>query len=282
MTRVVTSISDMREASNEARSKGKTIVLVPTMGYLHDGHRELLRKGRAEGGLLVMSVFVNPAQFGPGEDLASYPRDLDRDLKTASEEGVDIVFAPEAEEMYPPRFRTWVEVEGLSDKLCGASRPGHFRGVATVVLKLFNAVQPQKAVFGLKDFQQFRIIRKMASDLDLPVELIGVETVREPDGLAMSSRNSYLTPGERRAALVLPASLRAAREAVDAGVRESREIIEKVKKIMEREPLAVIEYVKVCDGETLEDSGEAGSGSVLLIAVKIGKARLIDNMRLVQ
>lgn len=272
----------MREASSEARSKGKAVVLVPTMGYLHDGHRALLKRGRAEGGLLVMSLFVNPSQFGPSEDFASYPRDLDRDLKTASEEGVDIVFAPDAGEMYPPRFSTWVEVEGLSEKLCGAARPGHFRGVATVVLKLFNAVQPQKAVFGLKDFQQFRIIRKMARDLDLSVEIIGVETVREPDGLAMSSRNSYLTPQERMAARAIPASITAAREAVGAGVRESRIIIEKVKKIIEGEPLAVIEYIKVCDVESLEDTEITSSGSVLFLAVRIGRARLIDNTKLVQ
>ncbi|MBE7413908.1 MAG: pantoate--beta-alanine ligase [Deltaproteobacteria bacterium] len=282
MTRVVTSISEMRAASFEARSKGKTVVLVPTMGCLHDGHRALLKKGRAEGGLLVMSLFVNPSQFGPAEDFASYPRDLDRDLKIASEEGVDIVFAPDAGEMYPPGFSTWVEVEGLSNRLCGASRPGHFRGVATVVLKLFNAVQPQKAVFGLKDFQQFRIIERMVRDLDLPVEVIGVETVREPDGLAMSSRNSYLTPDERMAARAIPDSLRAAREAVGAGVQESRKIVEKVKKIIEGEPLAVLEYIKVCDGESLEDSEEASSGSVLFLAVRIGKARLIDNTKLVQ
>ncbi|MBW7957353.1 MAG: pantoate--beta-alanine ligase [Deltaproteobacteria bacterium] len=278
----VVSISEMREASIEARSKGQAVVLVPTMGYLHEGHRALLKKGRAEGGLLVMSLFVNPSQFGPAEDFASYPRDLDRDLKIASEEGVDFVFAPEAGEMYPPGFRTWVEVEKLSDRLCGASRPGHFRGVATVVLKLFNAVQPQKAVFGLKDFQQFRIIERMVRDLDIPVEILGVETVREPDGLAMSSRNSYLTPEERRVARAIPDSLRAAREAIGAGVRESLEIVEKVKKIIEREPLAVIEYVNICDGESLEDSEEVASGSVLFIAVRIGKARLIDNMKLVQ
>lgn len=272
----------MREASNEARSKGKKVVLVPTMGFLHDGHRALLERGRAEGEFLVMSLFVNPSQFGPGEDFASYPRDLDRDLEIASEEGVEIVFAPDAGEMYPPGFSTWVEVEGLSGKLCGAARPGHFRGVATVVSKLFSAVQPQKAVFGLKDFQQFRIIERMARDLDLPVDIIGVETVREPDGLAMSSRNTYLGPDERKAARAIPVSLRAARDAVGAGVRESGKIIEIVKNIMEKEPLAVIEYIKVCSGDSLEDTEEAESGSVLFIAVRIGRARLIDNMGLVQ
>lgn len=191
--RVIKNVKEMQEASIASRSKGAAVVLVPTMGFLHDGHRALLKRGRAEGGLLVLSIFVNPSQFGPKEDLSAYPRDIETDLRMAEEEGVDIAFVPEAKEIYPEGYRTWVDVEGLSDRLCGASRPGHFRGVATVVLKLFNAVLPDKTVFGWKDFQQLCIIKRMASDLGLRVEIIGVDTVRDPDGLAMSSRNSYLT-----------------------------------------------------------------------------------------
>ena len=277
MLRVIKTVKEMQEASIGARANGAAIVLVPTMGFLHDGHRALLKRGRAREGLLVLSIFVNPSQFGPKEDLSAYPRDLEADLRMAEEEGVDIAFVPDASEIYPEGYSTWVEVEGLSDKLCGASRPGHFRGVATVVLKLFNSVLPDKAVFGRKDFQQLCIIKRMAADLDLRVEIIGVDTVREPDGLAMSSRNSYLTPEERRAASVIPAAIEEARRAVAGGEREVTEIIKKCKNIIEKERLAVVDYIKVCHQESLDEVDEARQGSVLFLAVRIGRARLIDN-----
>lgn len=275
--KVIKTVKEMQEASIASRSKGAAAVLVPTMGFLHDGHRALLKRGRAEGGLLVLSIFVNPSQFGPKEDLSAYPRDIEADLRMAEEEGVDIAFVPEAKEIYPEGYRTWVDVEGLSDRLCGASRHGHFRGVATVVLKLFNAVLPDVAVFGWKDFQQLCIIKRMASDLGLRVEIIGVDTVREPDGLAMSSRNSYLSPEERRAASVIPSAIEEAKKAVAGGEIEVVEIVRKVKNIIEKERLAVVDYIKVCHSESLDEMEEAGPGAVLFLAVKIGRARLIDN-----
>ena len=277
MLRVIKTVKEMQEASIGARANGAAIVLVPTMGFLHDGHRALLKRGRAREGLLVLSIFVNPSQFGPKEDLSAYPRDLEADLRMAEEEGVDIAFVPDASEIYPEGYSTCVEVEGLSDRLCGASRPGHFRGVATVVLKLFNSVLPDKAVFGRKDFQQLCIIKRMAADLDLRVEIIGVDTVREPDGLAMSSRNSYLTPEERRAASAIPAAIEEARRAVAGGERKVSEIIKKCKNIIEKERLAVVDYIKVCHQESLDEVDEVRQGSVLFLAVRIGRARLIDN-----
>lgn len=280
MPKIITSIKEMQAASTALRAKGDSIVFVPTMGFLHDGHRALLTTGRKMGTTLVMSIFVNPAQFGPKEDLSAYPRDLDRDLKMAEEEGVDIVFTPSAVDMYPEGFKTFVEVESLSNTLCGASRQGHFRGVATVVLKLFNIVMPVRALFGKKDFQQLKVIERMVKDLDLPVEIIGVDTVREPDGLAMSSRNSYLGKEERSAAVCVPRAMEEARKLVAAGEGQSRIVIEKVKKIIEKEPLAVIDYVRVCRSDNLEDAPVIDEGSMLFLAVKVGKARLIDNTRL--
>jgi len=280
MPEIIKTVNQMRAASRALRSKGERVAFVPTMGFLHDGHRALLRAARRAGSVLVMSIFVNPAQFGPREDLSSYPRDLDRDLKMASEEGVDIVFTPEAADIYPEGFRTYVEVEGLSDALCGASRPGHFRGVATVVLKLFNMVAPHTAFFGRKDFQQLKVIERMVKDLDLAVEIVGVDTVREADGVAMSSRNSYLSAGERKAASVIPRAMEEARRLVAEGEGRGGAVIEKVKKIIEKEPLAVIDYVKVCDAGDLGDSDAIDESSVLFLAVKVGRARLIDNTRL--
>lgn len=278
--KVISDIGEMREASKGARASGSKVVLVPTMGYLHDGHRALLRAGRGLGGLLVMSVFVNPAQFGQKEDLRAYPRDLDRDLEMAAGEGVDIVFTPSAGQMYPDGYETWVDVAGLSQGLCGQSRPGHFRGVATVVLKLFNIAMPHAAVFGKKDFQQLMVIERMAADLDLDVDIVGVETVREADGLAMSSRNSYLGPDERGAASSIPRAIAEARGLVSAGEAESAAIVEKVKKIIEKEPLAVIDYVKVCREDDLVEEPVIGERSRLFVAVRVGRARLIDNARL--
>lgn len=265
--------------SRRTRLAGANVVCVPTMGFLHEGHRSLLKMGRSVGpdSLLVLSIFVNPAQFGPNEDFASYPRDMARDLDMADQEGVDIVFAPDAKAIYPAGFRTHVEVEGLGERLCGLSRPGHFRGVATVVLKLFNIIEPDTAIFGEKDFQQLRIIRKMIQDLDLDLEIIGAPTVREPGGLAMSSRNSYLDAEERLAALCVPASIEAAKDAVSRGAVRSSEVVGEAKKIIEKEPLAVIDYVRVCDGDTLEDIDDIEDGARLFLAVRIGRARLIDN-----
>ncbi|MBI1912849.1 MAG: pantoate--beta-alanine ligase [Deltaproteobacteria bacterium] len=275
--KIVKSVSGMQEASRQARSEGKKIVLVPTMGFLHQGHKRLLDIGRHSGGLLVLSIFVNPTQFGPKEDLSSYPRDFDRDCAIAKSAGVDIIFAPEPEDVYPKGFDTFIEVAGLSNRLCGLSRPGHFRGVATVVLKLFNMVMPDKAIFGKKDYQQLAIIRKMAKDLDLSLEIIGVDTVREADGLAMSSRNSYLSTEERSEAKCIPESIEEAKKEFSKGVRQSSLIIEKVKKIIEKQPLAVIDYIKVCDKDSLEDLSIIEDSAQLFLAVKIGKARLIDN-----
>lgn len=277
--KVIHDPDEMRLISRRSGATGAKVVLVPTMGYLHDGHRSLLNTGRSMGpdSLLVLSIFVNPAQFGPKEDLASYPRDIARDLELASKAGVDIVFAPDAKAIYPAGFRTHVEVEGLGARLCGLSRPGHFSGVATVVLKLFNIIEPDAAIFGEKDYQQLRIVRKMAADLDLDLDIIGSPTVREPDGLAMSSRNSYLDAKERRAAGCVPRSIEAAKAAVSRGVGLSRAVIEEVKKIIEKEPLAVIDYVKVCDGDTLDDVDDITDGARLFLAVRIGRARLIDN-----
>jgi pantoate--beta-alanine ligase len=275
--KVVEDIGEMKNISRETHNLGLTVVLVPTMGYLHEGHMELIKKASTIGDMLVVSIFVNQAQFGPEEDFSSYPRDIERDLKMAEEAGVGVVFHPPAEKMYPEAYQTFVEVEGLSKNLCGASRPGHFRAVATVVSKLFNIVRPDRAVFGFKDYQQFLVIKKMVEDLNMDVEIVPFETVREADGLAMSSRNSYLNTREREAALSIPRSLDAAQRAFSRGERRSEKVIEKVKKIIENEPLAVIDYVKVCDPVTLSALDRIEDRALLALAVRIGKARLIDN-----
>jgi len=275
--RVIKDPGEMRRTAEEARAGGRTVVLVPTMGFLHRGHRELLERGRAAGDVLVLSIFVNPTQFGPGEDFESYPRDMERDLEVAGEEGVDIVYAPEPDAVYPGGFSTFVEVEGLGENLCGPFRPGHFRGVATVVLKLFNTVRPERAVFGRKDYQQLLIIERMARDLDTGVEVIGVDTVRDSDGLATSSRNKYLSEEERRAALAIPRALDVAGAAWAGGERSGPRLTEKMKKIIEDEPEAVIEYIKLVTPDTLEDVDVAEGPVLAALAVRVGRARLIDN-----
>jgi len=278
--KIISEVSQMRALSTEWALKSLSPVLVPTMGFLHDGHRALLRAGAAmcDGGRpLVLSIFVNPTQFGPTEDLDTYPRDLERDIEVARAEGVDIVFNPSAVQMYPGGFQTFVEVRELSAPLCGASRPGHFSGVATVVLKLFNIVSPARAVFGMKDYQQLLVIRRMAEDLNLSVEITGVETVREKDGLAMSSRNAYLSAEERKSALCVPRSLDAAEEALCSGEAQSAVIVEKMKKIIEKEPLAVIEYADIRDSQTLAPVKRVEGPAVAAVAVRIGRTRLIDN-----
>jgi pantoate--beta-alanine ligase len=254
--------------------------LVPTMGCLHEGHLSLVRQARGDNASLVVSIFVNPTQFGPGEDYASYPRDEARDLALLEKEGVDIVFLPSAADMYPPGFDSYVEVAGLSRRLEGASRPGHFRGVATVVARLFDLVRPDKAYFGQKDAQQAIIIGKMADDLNPGVEVISLPTVREADGLAMSSRNSYLSPDERRAATVLYRALSHALQLWQEGERSAPKLRREMIAVLRKEPLAAIDYVSVADPATLEEMETATSPALVSLAVSIGATRLIDNILL--
>lgn len=255
-----------------------TVGLVPTMGYLHEGHLSLVRGSVGENSATVVSVFVNPTQFGKGEDFEEYPRDLDRDLALLDKEGADVVFAPESEQMYPPGFCTWVEVEKITERLEGASRPGHFRGVATVCNKLFNIVQPAVAYFGQKDAQQVIVLRQMIRDLNMGLEVRVLPTVRESDGLAISSRNAYLRGNERRAAAVLFRALTAAQAMHEAGERDASTMRRRMTSIIETEPLASIDYVSVADSESLEELGTVEGAALASVAVRIGRARLIDNV----
>ena len=275
--KLITNINEMRQFSSDAKKAGKSIVFVPTMGCLHEGHASLLKKGRKLGDILVMSIFVNPIQFGPKEDYALYPRDLKKDLALAEINKVDVVFNPVAEEMYPNNFQTAIEVEKLDNHLCGISRPGHFKGVATVVAKLFNIVKPDIALFGEKDYQQLLIIKKMVQDLNMDVTVASMPVVREADGLAMSSRNNYLNKDERRAARCLYTALMKGRELFEKGVKESGMILKEMRSVIDAEPLTVIEYIKVCDIDTLKDLNAIQANALLALAVKIGKTRLIDN-----
>ncbi len=277
---IITVIKHMQARSDNMRREGKTIVLVPTMGFLHEGHLSLIREGQKYGDDLVVSIFVNPAQFGPGEDLETYPRDFERDLELLRKEGVNAVFAPDAAEMYGENFQTSVELEKLPKHLCGLSRPLFFKGVATVVTKLFNIVKPHAAVFGEKDYQQLTVIRQMVRDLDFDITIVGARTIRETDGLAMSSRNTYLTPEQRMSALTLNKSLKKAQELVAGGLNNAGEIIEEAAKMIRSHPEAEIDYIVICDPETLEDMQTVDRPARMALAVKIGKARLIDNMML--
>ena len=270
----VATIPELRAAS---RVLPGPIGFVPTMGYLHAGHISLAQRARAECASVVASIFVNPTQFGPNEDLAKYPRNLPRDLALLEKAGVDLVWTPTPEIMYPPGYQTWVEVEGLTRGLEGAVRPGHFRGVTTIVAKLFNAVGPDKAYFGQKDAQQAAVIRRMTRDLDFPIEIIICPIVREADGLAMSSRNVYLNPEERQAATVLFRSLSAARSAFDSGERVAENLRTLVRKTVASEPLARLDYVSCSDYETLEELETMVDKTLLSMAVYLGKTRLIDN-----
>jgi pantoate--beta-alanine ligase len=270
----------MRRARQQMAGPPWRIGLVPTMGALHEGHLSLVRRARADNDTVVVSIFVNPTQFGPSEDYARYPRDPDRDLALLRDLGTDVVFMPPVEEMYPEGFDTYVQVEKLSQVLEGASRPGHFRGVATVVTKLFNIVQPHRAYFGQKDAQQLAVIRRLTRDLDLPVEVVGLPTVREPDGLAMSSRNAYLSPEERKAAPVLYRSLEAAQELWRSGVRDVSLIRQRMNEVLAAEPLARVDYVSVADAETLEELETVDRPALVSLAVRIGGTRLIDNVTL--
>jgi pantoate--beta-alanine ligase len=251
---------------------------VPTMGYLHEGHLSLVRQAKAENPSAVASIFVNPTQFGPKEDFARYPRDPERDLALLEQAGTDIVFMPTAEAMYPPGFNSWVEVGGLTEKLEGAARPGHFRGVATVVAKLFGIVQPDRAYFGQKDAQQLLVIKKMVKDLDMGIEIIAAPTVREPDGLAMSSRNTYLNAEERKQAVVLYQSLKLAQKLYTGGEKEARAIKKQMTVLIQKQPLADIEYISIADGETLDELDKVKPKSLVSMAVRFGKTRLIDNV----
>jgi len=274
---VVRKISEIREYVNNAKKQGKKVGFVPTMGFFHEGHLELMRNARKECDVVVVSIFVNPIQFGPEEDFKDYPRDLNRDVKLAEEVGVDIIFAPDVEEMYPVGFSTYVEVKGLTNKLCGRSRPGHFRGVTTVVLKLFNSVQPHVAYFGQKDAQQVLVISRMVEDLNQDIEIRSVPTVREKDGLAMSSRNAYLNTEERKAATVLYRSIQLVKERVRNGERDVKELKRAAVEMISSEPLAEIDYVEILTFPDLKEQDTLKDKMLLALAVKIGKARLIDN-----
>jgi len=275
--KIIKTVSEMQQWVATVRATAQTISFVPTMGFLHQGHVSLLEAGRQRGDKLVLSIFVNPTQFGQGEDFEDYPRDLQQDSQLAATAGVDVIFAPPAKEMYPNGYATYVDVEGITETLCGASRPGHFRGVCTVVSKLFNIIQPQIAIFGNKDFQQLAVIKRMTTDLNLPVEIIGRPIFREPDGLAMSSRNVYLTAEQRVQALVLSQSLARAKELVATGQTAVADIISQLKTEIDKRPAARIDYVQICHQLTLQDQHTVDNDSVLLLAVYIGKTRLIDN-----
>jgi pantoate--beta-alanine ligase len=270
----------MKESARQARAEGLIIGFVPTMGALHTGHTALVQRAKQECAPVVASIFVNPKQFGPNEDFAKYPRSLESDSEKFSAAGVDALFLPDAAEIYPSGFRTYVTVEGLSDRLEGRSRPGHFRGVATVVMKLLEIVQPHYAYFGRKDAQQVRIISQMVRDLNLDTEIVVCPIVREPDGLALSSRNAYLNADERRAATVLHRALQAGRAELTAGVRDSLRLQSVMRRVLETEPLAAVDYAEIVDADAFEPVTRIARPCYALLAVFIGKTRLIDNLYL--
>ena len=270
-------IEAVRQHVREWKKAGLTIGFVPTMGYLHEGHKSLIDAARQDNDRVVVSIFVNPMQFGPNEDLASYPRDLKKDAGLCEAAGVDLIFNPQPEEMYAPDFASYVDMDGLTAQLCGKSRPGHFRGVQTVVLKLFHIVAPDRAYFGQKDAQQLAVIKRMVRDLNVDIEIIGCPIVREEDGLAKSSRNTYLNEAERKAALVLSRSLKAGRELLESGETKAAAIRQAVIQEIEKEPLAKIDYVEIVDFDTITPVDEVNGSILAAIAVYIGKTRLIDN-----
>lgn len=278
MLKIVASIKEIKHLIQEAKKQDKTIGLVPTMGYLHDGHLSLVKRAREENDLVVVSIFVNPTQFGVNEDYDVYPRDLDRDRALCEEAGVDLIFHPSVEEMYPPGYKTYVEVHEITERLCGASRPGHFRGVTTVVNKLLNIVTPHRAYFGLKDAQQVVVIQRMVKDLNMNVEIVPCPIVREADGLAMSSRNVYLSGEDRKSALVLSKGLFAVRDQIEKGERDAQKILTFLQDFISREPEAKVDYIEIVDMETLEKISEIKGKVLIALAVKIGKVRLIDNI----
>lgn len=275
--KIITTVAEMKAQVAEWKAEGLTIGLTPTMGALHEGHMSLMERAVKECDRVVTSVFVNPIQFGPNEDYDNYPRDLERDAAIAESKGVNVVFHPEPEEMYPKNYNTYVVMETLTDTLCGAKRPGHFRGVCTVVNKLFNIVQPDKAFFGQKDAQQLAIIKRMVADLNMNVKVYGCPIVREEDGLAKSSRNSYLSAEERKAALCLSRSIFVAQDLIEGGERNADIVRTAVREIIEAEPLAQIDYIEVVDLGNMQPVDSLGESGLVAIAVYIGKTRLIDN-----
>jgi pantoate--beta-alanine ligase len=278
--KICKTIEEMRSASRDTRREGKRFGFVPTMGALHEGHLSLVRAAKAKSDVVAVSIFVNPLQFGPTEDLAKYPRSFERDRELLEKEVVDILFAPHPEEMYPQGGVTYVTVEGLSEKLCGRSRPAHFRGVTTVVAKLFHIVEPDLAFFGQKDAAQATIIRRMVRDLNLPVEIVVCPIVREPGGLAMSSRNVYLSPEERKAALVLSRSLTETKDRFDQGERNARKLIAAGKQVMAQESRVRLDYFEMVDPDTLDPVLEVTRSALVAIAALVGNTRLIDNILL--
>jgi pantoate--beta-alanine ligase len=277
---LLTTIAETWSACARIRAEGKTLGLVPTMGALHQGHLSLVRAAQASCDAVAVSIFVNPTQFGPKEDFAGYPRNLEQDCRTLEAAGVDLVFAPSAEEMYPGGASTFVEVPGMSDRLDGESRPGHFRGVATVVTKLLHIFAPDHAFFGQKDAAQVAVLRKMVRDLLFPVQLDVCPTVREPDGLALSSRNSYLNSEQRRQALVLSRALMAVRREAKDGELDSGKLLAIALRILEEEPAVQVDYCRIVDPDTLEDSSDVGHGALVAVAARVGSTRLIDNLLL--
>lgn len=271
------TIKDVRERVNAWKREGLTVGFVPTMGYLHEGHKSLMQAARANNDKVVVSVFVNPMQFGPNEDLESYPRDFEKDCALCESVGVDLIFHPEPKEIYTDGFCSYVDMNGLTTELCGKSRPIHFRGVQTVVLKLFNIVKPDRAYFGQKDAQQLAVIKRMVKDLNVDTDIVGCPIVREADGLAKSSRNTYLNPDERKAALILSRSLELGRELIENGETDAKAVIKAISDSINTEPLAKIDYVDVVDFETITPVDKIGKSVLVAIAVYIGKTRLIDN-----
>ena len=280
MTALTEHKAEVRTLVRDARERGVRVGLVPTMGAMHAGHASLLRAARGENGFVVASLFVNPIQFGPHEDFAKYPRTLEQDLDLCRREGVDLVFAPTPAEMYPAGFATTIHVAGLGEKMCGGVRPGHFDGVCTVVAKLLEIVQPDVAYFGEKDAQQLAIVRRMVRDMDLEVEIRGCPLVREPDGLAMSSRNAYLSPDERRQALTLSSALAEARQAIEAGQRSAAAVATQVRRRLEAVEGVRLEYAVAVDPDTLADLTEIKDTVLVAVAARVGKTRLIDNVLL--
>ena len=274
---VIEKVAQVQRRCEDLRLAGKILTLVPTMGFFHEGHLELMRVAKRNADAVIISIFVNPTQFGPSEDFAAYPRDMEGDLAKAKNAGVDIAFTPSVREMYPEGFQTTVSVGNLTNHLCGLSRPGHFQGVTTVVAKLFNIAKPHIAVFGQKDFQQLTVITKMVKDLNMDVQVVGMPTYREPDGLAMSSRNTYLSGAERKSALALKKSLDFASGMYDRGERDAAGIKAAVEETILSHPHTEIDYVTVCDPVTLEDVETLTGETLIALAVRVGKTRLIDN-----
>ncbi|MDD2277288.1 MAG: pantoate--beta-alanine ligase [Smithellaceae bacterium] len=275
--KVIESAKAMQSHCEQFRLAGKKISFVPTMGYFHEGHLSLMKEARRIADHVVVSIYVNPTQFGPKEDFSKYPRDFDRDEDMAKSAGVDVIFFPSNQDMYPEGYQTYVNVEKVTENLCGLSRPGHFRGVTTVCCKLFNIVKPHSAVFGRKDYQQLAAIKRMVADLNMDLEIVGMPTFREPDGLAMSSRNVYLSKEERTSALTLVSSLKTAQKLYAEGERNAVKIIRQAEKLITSAPFTSIDYIKICDAATLEDVLEIKGEVVMALAVKVGKTRLIDN-----